>query len=238
MGSTLWEKIHSTIILQWHDFFFFEMLLHINIHNPKGQSLLIHPSNWTETELGAFKSFQVNALDKVTNGDRCPRDIKEVSLVGGCQWTVVTDDRLWTGDFSEESYGPEVMKRWLDSDYMLSCFTEALFILLASVTSRSRTLSTEIHGELLQCTLLSEQWVSMSAACFISFTALPQHDVMSFSNTTWVERSQTLLLYFNTLHSKYCKLKNSSTLSKSIKWGFWLVFSWDVRQIKSRFWNI
>ena len=75
-------------------FFFFEMLLHINIHNPKGQSLLIHPSNWTETELGAFKSFQVNALDKVTNGDRCPRDIKEVSLVGGCQWTVVTDDRL------------------------------------------------------------------------------------------------------------------------------------------------
>ena len=133
-----------------------------------------------------------------------------------CQWTVVTDDRLWTGDLSKESYGPEVMKSWLDSDYMLSCFTEALFILLATVTSTSRSLSTEIHGELLQCTLLSEQWVSMSAACFISFTALPQHDVMSFSNTTWVKRSQTLLLHFNT-HSSLQILHTEKQLNSKQK---------------------
>lgn len=117
-------------------------------------------------------------------------DIQIISSVGGCEWTQigVTDGKLWTSDFGirVQSYGHEVKKRCLlGSDFVLLCSTEALFILQASVTRSSRSLSNGIRGELLHCTSPSDQWVSMlhSAARFISFTAKRQHDVMTLFST-------------------------------------------------------
>lgn len=106
---------------------------------------------------GFFKRFQGQSFRSNPNSDSCPRDIKEVSLgvvvgLGSVQQMAGYEPVILV----VQSYGHEVMRRWLDSDYMLLCFTEALFILKARVTSSSRSLSNEIH-ELLCCTSLFEQ---------------------------------------------------------------------------------
>lgn len=118
------------------------------------------------------------------NSDCCPLDMKEAS-----QWTQigVTDGRLWTGDFSVQSYGHEVTKRWSDSDYVLFRFTDALLILQAAPSLFPTIV-------MMSCFTAPHRLNSESASLQLaSYHLQPDHGMMSFFNTAWVQLSKTNL---------------------------------------------